>query len=188
MHVLDLGGTVQWWSRAPVRPERVVVINLETDPHEPSPWLTVRHGDACALPHDLQGERFDIVISNSLLEHVGGHARRRMLADAIHGAAPRHWVQTPYRYFPIEPHWLFPGFQFLPVAARAAVYRRWPLVHTAPADRQGSLRSVLETELIGIAELEYLFPDSTILRERFGPLTKSIVAVAGRGTSDRGSS
>ena len=28
-------------------------------------------------------------------------------------------VQTPYRYFPVEPHWLFPGLQFLPMGLRA---------------------------------------------------------------------
>ncbi len=37
------------------------------------------------------------------------------------------WVQTPYRYFPIEPHWIFPGFQFLPLSARTEISRRWPL-------------------------------------------------------------
>ena len=31
---------------------------------------------------------------------------------------PKSVVQIPYRYFPIEPHWLFPGLQFLPQRAR----------------------------------------------------------------------
>ena len=30
-------------------------------------------------------------------------------------------MQTPYRYFPIEPHWLFPGMQFLPLPVRWSI-------------------------------------------------------------------
>ena len=37
--------------------------------------------------------------------------------------AQLHWVQTPYRYFPVEPHFLFPGFQFLPLTVRAVLMR-----------------------------------------------------------------
>lgn len=53
---------------------------------------------------------------NSPLEHVGGgHERRLRFAESVHALADRHRVQTPYRYFPIKPHWLAPGMQFLPV-------------------------------------------------------------------------
>ena len=42
-----------------------------------------------------------------MLEHVGAHSQRQQLADNVHDLADRYWVQTPYRYFPIEPHWVF---------------------------------------------------------------------------------
>ena len=29
----------------------------------------------------------------------------------------------------LKPHWVFPGFQWLPLPARAAVSRRWPYGH-----------------------------------------------------------
>jgi hypothetical protein len=35
------------------------------------PWLTHVVGDACA-PEGLSGNGFDLVVSNSPLEHVGG--------------------------------------------------------------------------------------------------------------------
>jgi hypothetical protein len=176
LRVVDLGGTPATWLRAPVRPKHVVVVNLAEldDPGEP--WLTVEHGDACALPERLFEQPFDIVFSNSLIEHVGGHARRQDLADAVHRLAPRHWVQTPYRYFPVEPHWLFPGMQFLPLRARAFIARVWPLAHTR-ASREAATRVALGTELVSLTELRYYFPGSEIVRERFGPLVKSIVAV-----------
>ena len=115
MSVIDLGGTVEAWLRAPLRPAAVHVVNLEPQPGTTPDWLTAEQGDACALPPSLDGASYDLVFSNSVIEHVGGHAQRLRFAAEVHRLAARHWIQTPYRYFPIEPHWLFPGFQFMPV-------------------------------------------------------------------------
>jgi len=172
MRVLDLGGTPAYWRSAPVRPAAVTTVNL-TAPEAPEEWLTTVAGDACSF----DGTGYDLVVSNSLLEHLGGTERRRSFADVVHRAADRHWVQTPYRYFPVEPHWLFPGFQFLPVATRVAVTRRWRYGHRHQPDPQRALRLVLEVELIGATEMGYLFPGSQVWHERVAGLTKSLVAI-----------
>ena len=122
---------------------------------------------------------YDVVFSNSLLEHVGGHAQRAALAREVRALAPRHWVQTPYRYFPLEPHWLFPGLQFMPMAARARLAAAWPLAHSRPETREDAMSEVQWTELVGVAELRSYFPGSHIHHERVAGLTKSLVAVAG---------
>jgi hypothetical protein len=180
MSVIDLGGTAEAWRRAPVRPARVHTVNLEKPPEDPPPWLRADYGDACELPEEILGGDYDLVISNSVLEHVGGHARRRMFAEAVHRLAPLHWVQTPYRYFPIEPHWVCPGMQFLPTAAKVTVARHWPLVHTPPADREEALRAVLDVELVSRTELRAYFPTSRIINERVAGATKSLIAVKQR--------
>jgi hypothetical protein len=95
----------------------------------------------------------------------------------VRSSAPAHWVQTPNRYFPIEPHFLFPGFQFLSVPTRAWILRRWPLVHTRTTDRVVAIDTVIRTELIGRTEFAHLFPDSDIERERMLGLTKSFTAI-----------
>lgn len=181
MRVVDLGGTVETWRRAPVRPREVVVVNLFEPGTSDDPTRVPVTGDACAardalVAAGITGE-FDLAFSNSLLEHVGGHGPRAALAREIRALAPRHWVQTPYRYFPVEPHWLFPLMQFLPIAARAHVARSWPLVHTLPDSLEEAMEDVQWTELIGISELRSYFPESRVVRERLGGLTKSIVAV-----------
>jgi hypothetical protein len=175
MRVLDLGGLPDFWRKSADRPAHVTTVNLAPASAE-EPWLDHVVGDACA-PEGLAGKDFDLVVSNSLLEHVGGYARRRQLADVIHRHAARHWVQTPYRYFPIEPHWAFPGLQFLPLPARAAAVRRWPLGHAAIPGRAESTDAVLATELLSLTEMRLLFPDSDIWHERAAGLTKSLVAV-----------
>lgn len=174
MRVLDLGGTVVHWQKAALKPRAVTVVNLLPEVSD-APWITAVQGDACELPPEVSRQTYDLVYSNSLLEHVGGYARRAAFADNVRRLAPHHWVQTPYRYFPIEPHWLFPGLQFLPVAARAAAIRRWPLAPARP-DPQQALRDVLEVELVSRTELQYIFGDSQILSERVLGLTKSLIA------------
>jgi hypothetical protein len=171
MHVVDLGGTVQWWERAPDRPAHVTVVNLHPQPASPG-WATVVQGDACEMEGD-----FDLAFSNAVIEHVGGHQRRVAFAEAARTLAPAHWVQTPYRYFPIEPHYLFPGLQFLPVAARARILRRWPLVQGDLSHPGAAMWAALDVDLIGRAEMRYLFPGSEVLSERVGGLTKSLIAL-----------
>jgi hypothetical protein len=175
MRVLDLGGLPDFWRKSAVRPAHVTTVNLvPADSDEP--WVDHIVGDACA-PEGLGGTEFDLVVSNSLLEHVGGYARRRQLTDVIHSYAKRHWVQTPYRYFPIEPHWAFPGLQFLPTAARAAAIRVWPLGHAKAEGWAESADAVLATELLSLTEMRLLFPDSDIWHEKAAALTKSLVAI-----------
>lgn len=124
---------------------------------------TFVRADARALP--FGEEEFDIAYSNSLIEHLHPSDRDRF-ASEIRRVARRYFVQTPNRWFPIEPHVLLPLFQFLPTRARRALWRL------------GASRGPFEDiRLLDEAELQALFPDGEIVRERVGPLTKSLVAV-----------
>lgn len=177
MSVIDLGGDAGTWTRSPLHPKHVHVVNIDTPPAEVPGWITVDTGDACALPERIGSGSYDLVFSNSVIEHVGGHERRLRFAESVHRLAPAHWVQTPYRYFPVEPHWIAPGMQFLPVRARAVVARRWPLAHVRSADLRDALTGVLWTELLDRSQMRYYFPDSALLSERLAGLTKSLIAV-----------
>lgn len=120
--------------------------------------------DATKLP--FADGAFDIAYCNSVIEHVVDPDSRRRLAGELHRVARRYFVQTPNRWFPVEPHSLLPLVHFLP---RALGRRLWRLgVSGDPFD---------ETRLLGAGELQRLFPEARIVRERLGPLTKSLVAV-----------
>lgn len=179
MSVIDLGGRVDTWERAPVRAEHVHVVNLEPLPKDLPAWAEADTADACALPDGIARRRYDLVFSNSVIEHVGGHERRLRFAEAVHSLADAHWVQTPYRYFPVEPHWVAPGMQFMSVAVRARLAHRWPLGHTPAPDRAAGTRAVLWVELLDRTQMRHYFPDSTLRAERLLGLTKSLIAVRG---------
>lgn len=176
MRVLDLGGTPSLWRHAAEKPKSITMVNLQSfDSGDPS--IVSLAGDACDLPSSVAADRFDLVFSNSLIEHLGGHSQRQRLVDNIHMLADRHWVQTPYRYFPIEPHWLFPGFQWLPYEARVQISMRWNRGHIRTYTRDGAQDRVDEVDLIGISQMRRYFPSSTIWYERFAGLIKSLVAI-----------
>lgn len=175
MRVLDLGGTTLWWTRSPVRPRSVTVINLK-EPGEGLPWLRTIMGDACDAPDLVGDERFDVVVSNSLIEHLGGHLQRARFADIVRSIAPHYAVQTPYRYFPIEPHWVFPGMQFLPVSVRNWLAPRWPLGHTCGWPSADARDEVMFIELLSLTDMRTYFPDARIEWERFAALPKSMTA------------
>jgi len=179
MEIIDLGGTAQFWMRSSVRPAHVHLVNLGGLPssQELPSWMSAEEADACDLPEHLLSRRFDLVFSNSVIEHVGGHYRRERFAENVHRLADRHWVQAPYRYFPLEPHWLFPGYAQLPLAARTAIARRWKLGMTPPKDKRATVNVVLKTELPTMTEMRYYFPNSKILVERAAGLPKSLIAV-----------
>jgi hypothetical protein len=176
MSLIDLGGRIRTWERMPVRPKRVHVVNLESSPPEVPHWAEFDHGDACALPAHVVGRRYDLVFSNSVIEHVGGHERRLRFAEAVHQLADAYWIQTPYRYFPVEPHYFAPGMQFLPVVARAEVAWRWPLARSAGGSREETVKRVLQVELLDRTQMRHYFPDSALLTEKIFGFPKSLIA------------
>ncbi|MFC6840822.1 methyltransferase domain-containing protein [Xanthomonas theicola] len=180
--VIDVGGTPAYWAHVPQaffahHACEVTIVNLEPDPvSPPCPHLHVQRGDGCALA--FADAAFDIAHSNSVIEHVGDAARMQAFAGEIQRVAPRHYVQTPNYWFPIEPHYLAPGIQFLPSAWQAELLYRIPLGRMErPPTRAQARRLVDEIRLLTRRDMARLFPDSALTSERFCGLTKSWIAV-----------
>lgn len=178
MSVLDLGGTAAYWLSAPVRPAALTLLNLF--PQEPPPWPNSRAivGSACERSPEVAGETFDLVVCNSVIGSVGGHEMRRRLAEVVLESGRHHWVQTPNRYFPLDPFFLFPFFPALPYRARLAVSRHWPLGQRQAESPDAAHEHVLTIEYLTASELAHYFPGSEIWRERLSGFTKSLVAVS----------
>src|SRR5947209_3510992 len=99
--ILDVGGSADIWEVASVTPQ-LTILNL---PSALGPCLSgtlLVGGDGRMLP--FSDKSFDIVFSNSVIEHVGTLADQRRFADEITRVGRQYWVQTPNRRFPVELH------------------------------------------------------------------------------------
>lgn len=177
IRILDLGGTYSYWESINfqyIDSVEITLVNLTTE-NIPSGIINIcsTKGDATNL-NGIKDQAFDFVYSNSCIEHVGTANAHRRMAEEIKRVSKHYYIQTPNYYFPVEPHFLFPMFQFLPVNVRAFLVRRYQLGNMKKADsRQEALQIVDSVHLLTYCELDKLFPNATIKRERFLGFVKS---------------
>jgi SAM-dependent methyltransferase len=179
--ILDVGGHEWYWKQAGWRGQegvRLVLLNLQ--PFETDlPNATSVVGDATDLS-DYSDHQFDVVFSNSVIEHVGDWRDQTRMAREVARVGKRYFVQTPNRWFPIEPHFLLPFFQFYPRQLRVLLISRLSLGHMRRAsDRSDALAIADSVRLLTLREFRRLFPEADIRRERILGLTKSFIAYAG---------
>jgi|SRR6185437_6882497 len=118
--VLDLGGGAFFWDLAiseglPL--PQITVLNLRPPGEdETRSYLKWMIGDACSS--EFGDNSFDIIFSNSLIEHLGNWDFQSQFAQEVKRLAPRYFVQTPDKYCPIEPHFITPFVHWLPKQVR----------------------------------------------------------------------
>lgn len=175
--VIDLGGTLDFWrdraSQGPMARAEVVLVNLQEQSSGPENVRCVK-ADVTSL-QEFPDMSFDAVFSNSVIEHLGSFEMQAAMAREAMRLAPIYSIQTPNYWFPLEPHFLVPGWQWLPVPIRVALLKRIPLGHTGrrSPDSEIARRRVESIRLLRRSELAELFPDGTIESEHFGPIVKS---------------
>lgn len=131
---------------------------------------------------------FDIVYCSSVIEHVTipkdkvwslysdkkfeikSRKRQKEFAKEIQRLGKQYFVQTPYKFFPIESHTWLPFIAFFP---------RWLLV---PILRFTNLLWVKKTSpdwyLLNKEDMSQLFEEAKIIEEKVFAITKSIMAVS----------
>jgi len=87
-------------------------------------------------------------------------------------------VQTPYFWFPIDPHWpKMPLFHWMPMSWRWRLLCRWKLGFAGPhRDMDHALGDLEATVLLDWAQMRGLFPDAALRAERLLGLPKSVIA------------
>lgn len=178
--IADVGGTEYYWnifgSYVEDRPIEVTLLNLEAHPVHSG-----RFESLVADATDLSGfgdNAFDIVHSNSVIEHVGNWERMCRMAHHVRRLAPAYFVQTPSFWFPYEPHFRFPFFHWLPEQVRAELLLRCNLGFGGRRkDYDAAMRGVQSAYLLSARQFSYLFPDAVIMPERAFGLTKSLMAI-----------
>jgi hypothetical protein len=169
LRVLDLGGTSWIWADFDI-PLNITFINLQhadRSPKEhPLHTFTFEIGDACNL-EKFADKSFDVVFSNSVIEHVGDGAKRKAFAAEARRLANAYWIQTPAKSFPIEAHCGMPFWWYYSEPWRKYFIEKWKV--KLPLWTQ----MVEETTYVSENELNDLFDGSLSYSERYCGLLKS---------------
>ncbi len=182
VRILDVGGTETYWKMMELNPDDQVFVTLlnlaQSDVSLPN--VTSIAGDARAMI--AKDASFDVVFSNSVIEHVGKYQDQLQMANEVRRVGKRYFVQTPNKYFPLEPHFLFPLFQFLPINIRTLLLRNFRLGWFSKTPDKGKAREIVESiRLLDKREFISLFPNAEIYEEKIFGMTKSFVAYGGWG-------
>ena len=160
MKILDLGGQPEIWDSV-MPPLNITCLNLpdiaKTD-HSSNHHINYLVGNACNMPEFKPGD-FDLIFSNSVIEHVGDYKKRLQFANEILRLSSKYWVQTPSKYYPIEAHCGMIFWWFYPKVLRAYFIRKWKLKIPTWTEM------VETTTVISANELRNILPGCTLIYE-----------------------
>jgi len=180
--IIDLGGTYGYWQ--PFLPQlrglniKVKILNLEDRTEAfADDRFSFEKGDATNLP-TISDRTFDLVHSNSLIEHVGRWPDMKRMAANVRRLADNYYIQTPYFWFPMEPHARTIGYHWMPSQWRVKLLLRKSLgFYPMAADIDEAMDYIEGAYLLDKNQFKALFPDGRIISEKFCGLTKSLIAV-----------
>ena len=98
--VLDVGGKINFWENRGIAGNtnfEITLINIEKEKSQYSNMKTLM-GDATNLSQ-FANKSFDIVHSNSVIEHLYNFNNQSKMASEIIRVGQKHIVQTPNKYF-----------------------------------------------------------------------------------------
>lgn len=182
-NILDIGGSEYYWKLDADFIETnagrlsITIANVEVEEvnFQNTDLFSYQVGD-CTMAALYDGP-YDMIHSNSVIEHVGSWKYIRAMATNIIDTKLPYYVQTPNYWFPMEPHFRTVGFQFLPVDMRARMLLKRKRGFRKASSIDEAMQEVESVNLLTAAQLADLFPAAEILRERLGPLTKSFMVV-----------
>lgn len=176
--ILDVGGLPRLWDGAATQAQ-TTIINLQPLPSHEARFLrpnqTFVQGDGTRLTWD--DKAFDIVFSNSVIEHLGTLKKQIAFARECRRVGKAYWIQTPAREFPVEPHFLTLFLHWFPKSLQKRLLRWLSLWGWLARPQPVAVEAaVAEVRLLTLREFKRLFPDGQILVERWLGLPKSYIA------------
>ena len=182
--VLDAGGRPDYWRMLPedLRPHvTVTCVNVGSElaqyaDHPSELRVESVVGDCCDMPQYGAGQ-FDLVHSNSVIEHVGSLQNMARFAGEVRRVGRAYYIQTPNFWFPVEPHYAVPFIHWLPDQTRLWIFTRMDLGYSRKSDLSFALSKIDHTRMLGAGLMRALFPDGRLVRERVALLTKSLTMI-----------
>lgn len=173
----------------PVKPENIYIADIDTSLIEKGVnaygFVPVLISESEQLP--FEDGFFDIVYCSSVIDHVTiakeqvwslysgktfkekSFNRQKVFANEIRRLGKQYFVQTPYKYFPIESHSWLPFIALLPRRVLILVLKftnMFWVKKTSP-----------DWHLLNRSQMSSLFGEANIVAEKSIGLTKSIMAI-----------
>lgn len=172
--ILDVGGYENCWDFLEAKPQ-VTLLNIDTKTDEKKGRFTYVRGDGRKLQYP--DKSFDIVYSNSVIEHVGTLEDQRSFAREVARVGKNYFVQTPNKGFFIEPHFIAPFIHFLKPSSREKLARHFTLWGLISKPTPEQVKEMVESiSLLDKKEMTELFPQGKIASENFVGFSKSLLA------------
>ena len=132
--------------------------------------------DARALP--FKDGEFDLVVSNSLIEHVGGLDDQRRCAQEMLRCGRDVYIQTPNIWFPVEPHLIAPFIHWFPRSVLRLLVRWFSVWGWVAKPSQEQVDSTIDgIRLLSKKDVVSLFPGLKVVSEKFIFLPKSYIVM-----------
>jgi len=177
IEILDLGGTDYFWQHSQLLQHpgvRITLLNLHLE-KTTHPAIESVKGDATDL-HDYAAGSFDLVFSNSVIEHLYTLENQQKMASEIRRVGKNYFIQTPNAYFPVEAHYALPLAQYYP---RPLLFFLLTKTKLSRLKRWGDAEAnqyITEIRLLTAQDMGSLFPGAALLKEKVMGLTKSFTA------------
>lgn len=171
--ILDVGGAESTWLGTGYE-KNITLLNIGFKKEEMNPIFQYIVGNACHMDK-IEDKQFDVVFSNSVIEHVGKGKEQENFASEVKRVAKKYWIQTPNKHFPLEPHFLFPFFQYLPEKLQLWIGMNWKYSHLK-RNNENISDELSRLKLLSKSEFSKLFTEASIIEEKFMGLTKSLIA------------
>lgn len=188
LSVVDLGGSAEMWRRWGVSGDhqvRVTLINnhhidsTHRNEHLPGEFIRERMGDVLNLSRNDLAE-FDVVFSNSMMEHLSSREDQARLAARIIECGKPFFIQVPNKHCIVDPHFphpFAPFFAMLPRPMQARLLTMHPLGSGSRSQDFGAaLKRMQFYTPIGRRDLAGFFPGAAVEAEWSMGLPISIIA------------
>jgi len=179
LSVLDVGGRPYIWDllrdEYDIKPRKLVLLNTEDDAQDNQQEnFDVKVGDGRAM--EFSDKSFDLVFSNSVIEHVGSFPDMKEFAFECVRVAKEVYIQTPCKYFFVEPHLVTLFIHYLP----RYLYRKLSFLslrYISLRNNKVQFYKIFDgINLLTEKDFCLMFPNQKISFERFILLKKSMIA------------
>ena len=178
VNIVDLGGTENFWNIIDTEflieyKVKITLINLINYKIKNKKIFSQINQDF--FKYDFVNNSFDLSFSNSVIEHLGDAKKIISFCNLHKNLSKYYYLQTPNKYFFIEPHFMFPFFNFMPKAFQLFILKNFNVGNFTKKNIGYALKELNQIRLLSKKDLEKYFPKENIVSEKIFFLNKSYI-------------